>query len=323
MNDTRHDALEGLVDDARAVIGRGATTVRPDFAAVIARARALENAAPLPMAADDDDDDGAGEAVAGVRGADVIDALVGDARASIERAAESRRMKAIPPMPAPPQRRRRIVAWSAVALTAAAAAFVVFALRPGAVLESSRDRVEPTQAARGLDGEADVHEAVDSAPPQPAAPHRDSPASTATPIPDEEPAPIVEPVAPQTSRPIKTVDNQALLRSLDDEARRRWAAGDRVGAEAKFVEITAKGGKTTVAELAWGDLFTLARQRHDDTALVGRWKKYLARFPRGRYADDARAGLCRTRDEAACWASYLRDFPRGSYRAEAADGVGE
>jgi len=42
-------------------------------------------------------------------------------------------------------------------------------------------------------------------------------------------------------------------------------------------------------------------------------------FPEGRFADDARAGLCRrdASDRPACWRAYLEAFPEGSYRAQA------
>ena len=82
----------------------------------------------------------------------------------------------------------------------------------------------------------------------------------------------------------------------------------------------AFGPPTSDVEMAHADLFTLASQARDVGLLRKRWKAYLGRFGRGRFADDARAGLCRTAAAAqrdGCWAQYLEDFPKGSFRAEA------
>jgi hypothetical protein len=129
-----------------------------------------------------------------------------------------------------------------------------------------------------------------------------------------EVAPIVEAIVEPAPRVRPDAER---LRVLSDEARALWRAGDRQGAEAKFLQVTSSGGRSTLAELAWGDLFALARQLGDDARATKRWRAYLAKFPKGRYADDARAGLCRHAGEARCWSAYLRDFPDGSYRAEA------
>jgi hypothetical protein len=46
------------------------------------------------------------------------------------------------------------------------------------------------------------------------------------------------------------------------------------------------------------------------------WSQYLEVFPKGRFADDARAGLCRhapTDARASCWQQYLDDFPAGTH----------
>ncbi len=49
-------------------------------------------------------------------------------------------------------------------------------------------------------------------------------------------------------------------------------------------------------------------------------------FPRGRYADDARAGLCRraaSDERDACWQQYLTDFPAGVHRPQAERALGD
>ncbi|MCB9752308.1 MAG: hypothetical protein H6713_20320 [Myxococcales bacterium] len=110
------------------------------------------------------------------------------------------------------------------------------------------------------------------------------------------------------------------LRSLDRAARAHWQAGELRAAERAFRELIERGGRDRLVELAFGDLFTLSRQIHGEHALPRLWREYLARFPRGRYADDARAGLCTRasgRARARCWARYLRFFPDGSHSADA------
>jgi hypothetical protein len=111
------------------------------------------------------------------------------------------------------------------------------------------------------------------------------------------------------------------LRRLDREAEAKWEAGDLAGAEALYREIVAGAPGARAADLAYGDLFSLARQRHGADHEVALWREYLQVFPRGRYADDARAGLCRRADDdarATCWRAYLADFPGGVHRHQAA-----
>src|SRR5690606_2792537 len=110
------------------------------------------------------------------------------------------------------------------------------------------------------------------------------------------------------------------------EAEARWQAGDLAGAEALYREIIAVGRGGRAADLAYGDLFSLVRQRHGGEAEVALWREYLQVFPRGRYADDARAGLCRRADAGAradCWRRYLEDLPQGVRRRQAARALGE
>jgi hypothetical protein len=114
---------------------------------------------------------------------------------------------------------------------------------------------------------------------------------------------------------------QDALRELDERAAARLAAGDDAGAEALYRQLVRQGGRSSLVELAYGDLFMLVHRRGDRRAKVGLWNEYLGKFPRGRFADDARAGLCRTAAadaRASCWQRYLDDFPGGAYHREAA-----
>jgi len=112
------------------------------------------------------------------------------------------------------------------------------------------------------------------------------------------------------------------LQALDAEARAAWQRGDLVQAQRTFEALVRVAGRKSLADIAYGDLFSLARQRGDDQALRGYWKRYAKAFPRGRYIDEARAGLCRTASKdrrRACWEGYLRDRPQGTYHQHARD----
>jgi len=321
-----HDPIDALVGDARASLSRARAAVPPDFAAVLARAEALSGRESGPIAVAPVDDGADDDVVVDIRTrprsgtTDGLDGLVADARAAVERMAEGARMRAIPPMPrVRPRRTVRVVAAGVFGLMAAAAA-VTFTI----VQVSSPARVEATtpldQAFRTA-ADAVTEGEFEAATPEPATP-RPVARAAVVPVPD---VPVVELAPPTIATPGPAAERPAVrpvdpdrLRTLSDEARRLWRAGDRTGAEAKFLEVTRAGGRTPLAELAWGDLFALARQMGDDGRLAKRWRGYVAKFPRGRYADDARAGLCRSsKTPGACWAAYLRDFPQGSYRAEA------
>ena len=121
--------------------------------------------------------------------------------------------------------------------------------------------------------------------------------------------------APEARRPTKPKAES--LAELDARAQAMWRDGDEAGAAELFEQITRRGGKTTYAELAFGDLFSIAHRKYGRRKQTQLWRRYLARFPKGRYADDARASLCRVEDSAECWQAYLRDWPGGVHRTEA------
>jgi len=128
----------------------------------------------------------------------------------------------------------------------------------------------------------------------------------------------------QRAKPVPVPDakrgEKDRVKALDAEAQARWAKGDLEGAEQRFREIIEIAGRGRHADLAYGDLFTLARQRRDHSSQRTLWQEYLEQFPRGRFADDARAGLCRRAPDdqrVGCWQAYLQDFPSGVHRRAA------
>lgn len=138
----------------------------------------------------------------------------------------------------------------------------------------------------------------------------------------EEAAPLdpPPPPAPKRNEGRRKTRRQAALVRLDEQASAHLASGDRAAAEKTYRTLVNKGGRSGLAELAYGDLFTLAHGRRDRGDQKTLWSEYLRKFPRGRFADDARAGLCRTAGSDArteCWERYLDDFPTGAYHRQA------
>ncbi|HWB76641.1 MAG TPA: hypothetical protein VG755_16865 [Nannocystaceae bacterium] len=308
------DPVDGLVGDARVVVERDAAAIPRDFAAVLARAgveqAATDSGNVLAMPSRTREVETSGDRV--------LDGLVGDARESIDRMVAQRRMRPIPELAiARPIPRRRGAIIAGVALLAAAVVLVLGGLRwvergTQDDVDASREQAFSSQVEGGPDGVA--HEV--EPPVRPRAP------TIAPPTPVPAPAPVI--ATPNAEPPRNAVRPSVdQLRALAEDAHRRWRAGDRAGAEAKFERIVKLGGRSSAAELAYGDLFALARQLHDTAKQRARWRAYVKRFPKGRFADDARAGLCRAGGDASCWRDYLRDFPRGSYRSEAASAVGQ
>lgn len=315
--------LQPLIDDVRDAVRRGAGSIPADFAAALARAHEL---APDRVAASIGVDD---PAVIDIRGGDrgtpaaeaALDGIVGETRASVLRMVGELRMRSIPQAPLP-ARRHGAQRWIIGAALAAAA--VVATIGGYRFVELARERQAsvPADQAFHIDASGQTDgSVVEIAPaPTPVAP---KPKST----PSLGPAPLERTIAAPPGESPKSIVRRAAgldrsgrddkLRVLSAEAHGLWKQGDVRGAEKGFEAITKEGGGGVQVELAWADLFSLARQSGDAARRTARWSAYLAAFPRGRFADDARAGLCRASKEAKCWSAYLRDMPKGSYRAEA------
>lgn len=341
-------SFDALVSEAAAslaeALAREQRSLAPDFAAVVEEAHARDPKR-VPAAA-----------LAEVRAlAPVVDlrsdaatrpprreqaefaALLAEARAEIDADTAAAAAAGPPGVPVLEVRRgpRRAWAWLAAA---AAIAGLAFGLRPLLTRGEATDE-SALQAPWQDQASPPRHEVAPTpAPAQPRVLPR--PAGPALEVAPEEP-----PVAPvEPSRPIEddgkgrskeTGSREHVskgparprgetpaerLRRLDGEAEAKWQAGDLAGAEALYREIAALAPGGRAADLAYGDLFSLARQRYGADQEVALWREYLQLFPRGRYADDARAGLCRRAadDARACWSAYVTDFPDGVHRRQAA-----
>lgn len=274
--------------------------------------------------------------------------LLAEARGEIDVDVAAVRAAGAPPMAVPADRRPRSRAWMWLA-AAAAVAGLAFGLRPLLSRGEATD-VSAIQAPWQDQASPPRHEATPAPTPAPVIRRAERPAepevaSEPEVVPEPEVAPEVEP-EPVVDVPEDSPDKTGLkehdlkvrrtkpagespadkLRRLDGEAEALWHSGDLAGAEARYREIVGLAPGSRAADLAYGDLFSLARQRRgaDDEAEL--WREYLQAFPRGRYADDARAGLCRRAegdDKAGCWRAYLDEFPGGVHRHQAARVLGE
>ena len=228
-------------------------------------------------------------------------------------------------------RQRRTIVATAVALAAAVlitlslgGAFEAQPGRPGAIPgaaalagqpgEMARthtvDRQAPGAARRAVpEDSADPPVPEDTQETAPAPDPRDSP-SDARPRPKRTPKPATPgPASAPAEDP---------LAALDREAQTLWQQGRLRDAADKFAEIVQRAPGSRTAEAAYGDLFALENRLGGDA--VSLWRAYLRQFPRGRYADDARAGVCRREPGAgrgACWSDYLVAHPDGAHRREA------
>lgn len=110
---------------------------------------------------------------------------------------------------------------------------------------------------------------------------------------------------------------------LDRRAREAWRRGELAEARRLLGELTRSGADAERVELAFGDLFVLARQAGDRPGQEAAWRAYLARFPRGNFAEDASAGLCRGAADRACWAAHLAAWPEGNHAGEARRALGD
>lgn len=317
------DEIQPLIDDVRTAVRRGAGSIPPDFAAVVARARELAPERAYAAAPVDD------PTVIDIRGGDrgtpaaeaALDDLFADTRASVQRMVGTQRMRSIPPLPAPMRRRSasRYVVGAVHVAAAVALSFggyrIVDQARQSEVVPAADQAFHLDATDRDESGEVEIDDTDPALAPQIPS------------VPELAPAPLETTVATPPAESPKSVVRRAAglddarLRTLAAEAHALWRKGDLRGAEQRFETITKKGGRSVHAELAWADLFALARQLGDGSRRTARWKAYLAAFPRGRFVDDARAGLCRSSKDTKCWRAYLRDLPKGSYRGEAESAI--
>lgn len=338
-------ALDDFLD-AAAEEADGEAVDRPSFGAVLERARRLDpglvpalpplgtsSAAPLEPA------------VLAAALAPFVAAARAEAELDVARL-ESHAPPGLPRVGSP-----RVTRWIAVAgtLVAAAAILLLWGLFDAERMLQADASRDDHQAMDRVDAERRVLEAEtggDALGAPLRKPRRARPGEASrveSPALPDEPAPL-EPIEPPSQIPDEpaplepeTVPNETppaaprggaapadrsrdALRRLDRTAAERLTAGDAAGAEQAYRALVRRGGRSSLAELAYGDLFTLVHRRGDPQAQRVLWSEYLRKFPRGRFADDAQAGLCRqTKGERAreCWARYLDQFPTGAYHRQA------
>lgn len=285
----------------------------PDLADVLARARALDpSAVPESWRGVDDDEVVPLSRHRALTQESIDPGLAMFASALHDRVEGELRERGLAEIPTPQRRRRnfRVVGAAVLALAAVLVATLVALPRYLAL----RDDTNVSQSAVRTLQRATPPDAWRIAPPPPP-----KPKTIAPPQPEVVPAsePAIAPLEPSTPR----LDRRVVLDGLARDAEALWRAGDLAGAEKALRKIIAQAGKSSRAELAYGDLFALARQLRGKDGPVAEWRGYLRRFPHGRFAEDARAGLCghaeAADDARACWADYLRRHPSGSHAAEA------
>lgn len=288
---------------------------RPDLADVLARARAIDEAAipegilaTIDDVGEDDEDDRPDPGLASFAAA---------MRVKVERGVRDRELDAVPAPPRPALS-RTIAAGAVLAVAAAVLLLWGWSRFQPTVLDPSGEHDPMGAAGAAVDTDDASRPFEDAHPPrvEPAPAPMPDVAVEPEPAPTEaiEPAPTAAPATGARAKEAPPLDE------LEARARERWAAGDLDGAELLFRRVIRRAKKGSRAELAYGDLFAIAKQRGGRDALADAWREYLNEFPRGRYADDARAGLCRRADddkEPACWDDYLAEHPGGAHAAEA------
>lgn len=349
MSEELEREIDGGVDDVLDRAGEQAERdvaehVPPSFAAVVARARridpravpqaALERAELHGRVAQRRPDAGARD------DAGALAPFVAQARLDAEHDIDEREYSGVPPWRRGASRSARVRAWTLVGGVMAAAAATVLALGlvDGWHATHEQDAMPRTQSLAGVDTTPDVYEASPGEEPaEPASvPRRAVPEAVAD-LP--EPASVVAAELPAVSSLMDRIDAPAVLpsaagphagssskmqreptlRQLDARAQAALAAGDRELADRLYAQIITRGQQQPLVELAYAERFSLARARGAAQQRV-LWRAYLQTFPRGRFADDADAGLCRTapaQDKARCWGAYAEQFPTGAYRDHA------
>ena len=229
---------------------------------------------------------------------------------------------AIEGSPEPSISGRRV--WGLVAAAAAVLLVVGIGVVQGGLGRTQRDEPARNEAVHiGPVPSAEPTQRAAPSPEEPSAPGVEVTPAEELVEPAEE---RVEPEAtPADAEPTKRRSSRdrtppPTLEELDAMAHAAWRAGDLTEAERLFRRLAKRAGTGRLGDLAYGDLFTLARQRKEPGTEAKLWREYLRRFPEGRFADDARAGLCRRaagEAQVACWERYLADEPHGAHRAQA------
>lgn len=284
-----------------------AADIRPDPDAVIARARELSRdglafmpsrrtAAPV----------GPGSGNAPHDPDPTLAPFTEALRGSLDEGLLERRMRPVSPRP-----KRRLASVIAVGLAAAAVVMLVGTGSLSTLFQRGEDGAR-SSAQQVVDGSASG--ATEGRATERHAPRRMPTAAPAPPISAPEPVAEPEPEAePEPAAPPK-IDLDERLRRLDDRARADWRAGRIDRARRGFETIVRLGGRRPVVESAYGDLFAITRKQGGNPTQL--WGAYLKRFPRGRYAEDALAGLCRRSDageQTSCWNRYRQQFPNGMH----------
>lgn len=260
---------------------------------------------------------------------EIVREVRGHVDQDVARALGATTQKEEPAAPTPARRRR----WGMVLVAAVALLGIgigIGTLRGRVLTQDLEEDPSAALLSPQSDGDKKVTQGQASAserPPSSDRPEAPEPSPTSVvpePETQQEPAATSEPVkAPKRSgkhrpRPASTETLAQKLDRLEREANEAWAAGQHAEAESIFRTIIKLDRRGSWAESAYGELFTLRRQRGKDVA--SQWRAYLERFPNGRFADDATAGLCRRAPDAQkveCWSAYLDAIPKGSFRQQA------
>jgi hypothetical protein len=355
IDDDARAALAPFARDAAAGLDAQAAGVRPDLAAMLARARALAAEPPAPTLVLVPREPPATPARALVAHDEPPDERDADLapfttalRDELDAKLHARARTGAPPLPAAARigRTRGVL----LGLLAAAAAALLLlagprlagrtADRAHAALASAAAPADPTSGtARSVPSPVSSDSRSTPVPSDIPAAHVPSD-SPSVPAPSDIPAaPAPEPVvadpdsptlAPTTpvpsdshTRPRSRRPAAPLALTLEQEAQALWERGELAAAERKLREVLRLPDARR-AELAYGDLFALTRQMYGADRQVDVWRAYLGRFPRGRFAEDARAGLCQRAapdDQPACWRAYLEHHPHGAHRERARAGA--
>lgn len=222
--------------------------------------------------------------------------------------------------------------WAGVMVAAAALLLVAGGVVTGVLATRDEGRVAPQEAVHqdrptNAERPTQAHDEVPSRGAPSVAPELQAPEVEPAIEPEPEPEADAEPKTDRSGPRRRgrsqeaTAPSAPTLDELDAEAHAAWRRGDLAAAESAFRAIVTRAGRGKLADLAYGDLFTLARQKKAPAREVALWREYLRTFPRGRFADDARAGLCRRAAEGderrACWDAYLQAMPEGAHRGQA------